>query len=144
MTRLGRPPRPFWDVVDKSGECWMWTGARNPEGYGLFVRTVQGHPRSFMAHRWAWIVTNGAIPVDRVIDHLCRNPSCVRPDHLEVVTQQENTHRGNGPGGQNARKTHCPRGHEFRQYANRRRCLACEREAYRVSVAEKRRRQGLA
>jgi hypothetical protein len=43
------------------------------------------------------------------IDHLCRNTSCVRPDHLEVVTREENALRGS----RNAAKTHCDRGHEF-------------------------------
>ena len=39
-------------------------------------------------------MANGPIPAGMVIDHLCRNRNCVRPDHLEVVTPAQNTRRG--------------------------------------------------
>lgn len=47
-----------------------------------------------MAHRVSHVLYKGPIPNGLVIDHLCRNPSCVNPDHLEAVTQKENVHRG--------------------------------------------------
>lgn len=54
----------------------------------------------------------GPIPDGLVIDHLCRNPQCVNPMHLEPVTPEENTRRG--IGGWNTRaKTHCPQGHPY-------------------------------
>lgn len=37
----------------------------------------------------------GPIPEGLAIDHLCRQTSCVRPDHLEAVTYAENLHRSN-------------------------------------------------
>lgn len=61
------------------------------------------------AHRLSYTLAYGSIPEGLVIDHLCRTPVCVRPDHLEAVTQQENMRRG--PGA----KTHCKRGHEFNE-----------------------------
>lgn len=67
-----------------------------------------------------------------VLDHLCRNTRCVNPKHLEAVTQKENILRGIGISAQNAVKTHCWRGHPFKEsnmfiYKNQRHCLACGR-----------------
>ncbi len=67
--------------------CWVWTGYLSP--YGKFG--VSG--RRPVAHRWSYEYHVGPIPDGLTIDHLCRNPSCVRPDHLEPVTLQENMRR---------------------------------------------------
>ena len=78
----------FWSKVDKSGECWVWTAART-NGYG--VAHVSGKSRR--AHRVAYGDAYGPIPEGLVIDHLCENKACVRPSHLEAVTQGENVRR---------------------------------------------------
>lgn len=85
-------PRPFWSYVffHEDG-CWEWTGAKTAAGYGQFTR------RKEYAHRHAYEDLVGPIPEGLVIDHLCRNPSCVNPDHLEPVTQRENIRRGTSP-----------------------------------------------
>lgn len=80
----------FWSRVDRSGSCWKWTAAKNNDGYGYF--SARGY--SARAHRWSFELANGPIPQGLVLDHLCRNRSCVRPDHLELVTVQENVVRG--------------------------------------------------
>ena len=64
-------------------------------------------------HRYVYEREFGKIPKGYVIDHLCENTQCINPYHLEVVTNKENVLRGNGLTAQNARKTHCKRGHEF-------------------------------
>lgn len=88
---LGDDPRRFWSHVDKSAECWLWTGAKGREGgYGHFW--VAG--RKVAAHRFAYELLVGPIPDGLVLDHLCRETLCVRPSHLEPVTQAENTRRG--------------------------------------------------
>jgi hypothetical protein len=106
----GPQPRPaterFWPKVAVTETCWNWTGARQAGGYGRFAAR-KGH--LVLAHRWSYEAAVGPIPPDMTIDHLCRNTSCVRPDHLEVVTREENALRGS----RNAAKTHCDRGHEF-------------------------------
>lgn len=69
--------------------CWIWTGAKTRGGYGnlnlLGVTT--------RAHRAAYMLLVGEIPVGLVLDHLCMTKACVRPDHLEPVTPAENTRR---------------------------------------------------
>lgn len=124
------PVTRFWGHVDKSGDCWLWTASRNLLGYGEF--NVYEDGRDWYAHRFAYEQTVGPIPDGLVLDHLCRNPSCVNPDHLEAVTQQENILRSPiAPAAINARKTHCLRGHEFTSMNTRidarggRRCRAC-------------------
>lgn len=83
------PEDRFWVQVDV-GLCWEWTGAQD-QGYGLF--SFEGRP--VRAHRWLWELLVELIPAGLQLDHLCRNHSCVNPDHLEPVTQAENIRRGN-------------------------------------------------
>ena len=90
--------------------CWEWQGTKNESGYGLILRNGLGN---VLAHRLALHVARRPVPDDRVVDHLCRNTSCVNPAHLDIVTDTVNILRGNGAGAKNARKTHCIHGHEF-------------------------------
>ena len=95
----------------RDGECLRWTGAKNQFGYGrIGVGFRNEGTKDWMyVHRVAWILANGPIPEGLVIDHLCRVPDCANVDHMEVVTRQENTLRGNTIPAANAAKTHCPR-----------------------------------
>lgn len=103
----------FWQHVGTDtydpDECWPWKGRLQKDGYGRF--NIGKTPR--FAHRIAWLLLRGAIPTGLQLDHLCRNRCCCNPCHLEPVTQKENILRGNGFAAKNARKTHCPRGHEL-------------------------------
>lgn len=91
--RKHRGPREelFWRHVDKDGRngCWLWTGFRRG-GYGRFWNGE----RMEDAHRWAYRTFVAPITPELDIDHLCRTKACVRPDHLEAVTHQENVRRG--------------------------------------------------
>ena len=72
--------------------CWEWKLARNPRGYGLcFRRDWRGG-----AHRFTYTHLVGPIPDGLHLDHLCRNPPCVNPAHLEPVTPRENIMRQPG------------------------------------------------
>lgn len=84
----GMLPPEFWHKVVQEGECWVWTGAL-AQKYGSF-RTPEG-TRS--AHRLAWEERYGPVPPGLQLDHECLNKRCVRPDHLEVVTNLVNSRR---------------------------------------------------
>ena len=102
--------------VDEETGCWVWTAAKaGPEyktpgrGYSAFYldgRLTSGHRASYQLFK-------GPIPDGMTIDHLCRNTLCVNPDHLEVVTQGENTARGFSAGPNAARTGTCHRGHPY-------------------------------
>lgn len=122
-TTFGDPrlPARFWTKVahDPDG-CWLWTAAKN-HGYGYFL----WNGRTQNAHRVAYEVLVDAVPDGLVVDHGCHNGTgcpggiecphrpCVRPDHLEAVTQSINKLRGMSAPARKARQTHCKRGHEL-------------------------------
>lgn len=112
----------FFAKVEKTDTCWNWTGARTarrPErpqapakpGYGSI--NINGRP--FYAHRASWLMHNGPLIPGLVIDHLCENTLCVNPEHLQQVTNQENSMRSPrhsvNHGGYH-KKTHCKYGHD--------------------------------
>lgn len=76
----------FWQSVDKTGDCWLWTAAHLPAGYGMtFVRG-----KNQLAHRVAWELTNGVITEGAWVLHRCDNPACVNPDHLYLGNRSRN------------------------------------------------------
>lgn len=78
------------EALDKTDGCWEWVGQHHPTtGYGIFAWDGRG----WMAHRFMYALLVGPIPFGYTIDHLCRNRACVKPEHLEAVTQGENVRR---------------------------------------------------
>lgn len=130
--------------------CWIYTGARSRYGYGkVWVGSkADGTNRMVSVHIVVWENTHGRVPEGMELDHLCRQPPCHNPDHLEPVTHRENLLRGEGIAAKHAATTHCTQGHEYtpentywRRRANggrSRRCRACTRAAN--SAAYRRRR----
>ena len=124
----------FFSKVQKTKTCWIWTASKKSGGYGQFGFNGSC---SFFAHRFSYEYHKGPIPEGMTIDHICRNKSCVNPDHLEAVTNKENVLRGIGLAAQNARKTHCIRGHLFDEkntYITKdgtRKCRKCKNEWFR-------------
>lgn len=137
------------DFTDGGRGCWLWTAAKNADGYGMF-QYATGDTRR--AHRVVYELLVGPIPEGYHLDHvkeLCGNRHCVKavavegtPAHLEPVLPGENIQRGATGRWQTERathKTHCSQGHDLSvhgRWAERKNgkaqwvCRACYR-AYR-------------
>jgi hypothetical protein len=121
----------FWKHVKKTPSCWLWTAYKDKNGYGK----VTYFQKVTYAHRVAYSLIKGIIPDGLELDHLCRNTSCVNPNHLEPVTTKINCHRGISQAAINSRKTHCINGHELsgkNVYIRRDNGGRCCRECYKA------------
>lgn len=76
----------FLQHTQWNGECLEWTGDKNPRGYG---KMWDGRGK-VLAYRWWYERTRGPVPEGMELDHWCRNPACVNPEHLRVCTHKEN------------------------------------------------------
>lgn len=120
----------FWDKVhhEPNTGCWLWVGHTNPKGYGQHSFNGCSVP----AYRHSLAIEGRGIPKGMQVDHLCRTPRCVNPDHLEVVTASENTRRAREYAMRND-DNRCKHGHRFdytRILADGRRrrvCRTCNR-----------------
>lgn len=136
----------FWSHVQKTDSCWNWDRP-NSIGYGR----INWKRKELKSHRVAYELVKGPIPEGLHLDHLCRNPACVNPDHLEPVTCRVNTLRGVSMVAENARKTTCSKGHPFSgdnlycTPGGKRACRTCNRENARIYDRNKRlqHRQGM-
>lgn len=105
----------FWMYVNKQGKphpifptpCWEWTGSLIKGGYALFrlSSTNPSQQEKILAHRYSFELTYYPIPEGMEIDHMCKTRHCVNPDHLDLVTRQENIDR--------SQKSECLRGHPY-------------------------------
>lgn len=95
QVKKGRPLTPivrmdstqrFWSYVTKTDACWEWSGPKNEDGYGK----LGIGKKKVSAHRFAYEILIGPIPVGAEIDHSCRVRSCVNPKHLQVATRKQN------------------------------------------------------
>lgn len=107
MSNINRKTGVFGEDGNYPTECWHWGGKAKPDKYGYMRCQRNGKTR--YRHRIEYEKVNGPIPPGLVIDHLCRNRQCLRPDHMEPVTISENVKRG-----KRDRKT-CKNGHEWKE-----------------------------
>lgn len=85
--------------IAENGDCWMWVGATNPNGYGHFVRRkgLGGGQKKTYVHRYVYACLVGQIPYGAEIHHSCYNRWCCNPAHLSPATHAENTADHAGP-----------------------------------------------
>jgi hypothetical protein len=55
--------------------CWFWLGHVNTAGYAQ----IRVDYRNLMAHRVSYETHRGPIPEGLVLDHLCRQKTCINP-----------------------------------------------------------------
>lgn len=94
-------------IISENG-CWVWQGYKQKSGYSIINPGSDNNVRK-LGHRHIYEILVGPIPPGLTLDHLCRNPPCVNPEHLDPCTLIENINRAIPYRA----KTHCPRGHEY-------------------------------
>ena len=107
---FGTPEERFWQNVQKTDGCWLWTGNGHPNGYGRFK--INGH--TVTVTHFSWKLHHGTpIPPGMLVCHTCDNPQCVRPDHLFLGTRSDNAQDASAKGrlarGRKPRKECVPR-----------------------------------
>jgi len=120
----------LWKRVSKSEDgCWNWTGHVSGGGYG---RIRNGGKRE-QAHRVSFALAGNKIPEGLVVDHICNNRRCVRPDHLQAITQRDNILRSDSPPARQSKQVACLNGHPldgdnlFMRRNGKRECRVCIR-----------------
>ena len=139
----------FWNKVDKTEDCWLWTAYTMPNGYGL-AKTKEG--KTCLAHRLSWYLEYGVWPSE-TIDHLCRVRHCVRVSHMEDIPLADNIRRGSAPAASAKRakqRTHCTQRHPYSgenlvilkcRGGTQKGCLICRRAASREYQQRRRKRK---
>ncbi len=132
-------------IPEPNTGCWLWMKGERHGGYGQ----IRHNGKDLPAHRLSYEIFVRPIPPEHTIDHLCRTPACINPDHLEAVPHRVNLLRRTiGILGPEKCATHCINGHPFSgdnlrvdPKTGRRCCRTCDREKQRICVARRKARE---
>lgn len=116
---VGDPIKRLMSRVTKSKDsCWVWNGAL-VRGYGVI--NIDG--KTEYVHRVVFAASVKKFDKSLTLDHICRNPRCVNPEHLEPVTRSENVRRMN----LSQPRDRCRKGHLYVEYGKTKngRCIKC-------------------
>jgi len=103
-------PLRLLEKVRTTDNCWLWKGCTDIGGYGQMSLTSKTH---IQAHRLSFIMHKGIVPNEKdVIMHLCDNPPCTNPDHLELGNQSKNMSHA-WKVHPYPRKDKCKKGHAY-------------------------------
>ena len=102
--------------------CWLWTAHVSKCGYGRFGIGRKAHE----AHRVSFELFKGKIKDDLCVDHICKVRSCVNPNHLRLLSREDNS---SNQINANSLKKVCKNGHDFDFRNERRVCKPCQSEA---------------
>ena len=122
-------------IIKEESGCWRWSGKKDANGYGR----IWFEGKETLTHIVSYRLLVGEIPEGLELDHLCRNTSCVNPEHLEAVTHRQNMERGININILSHRLGVCRRGHSLQDAFRDKRgnvayCRTCRNEKRRVTA----------
>lgn len=109
-------PKDHLRFLAKTGQedergCWPWEGAKSGDGHGTFTMRHE----LMGAHRFAFEVAFGPIPVGLVVRHDCDNAACVNVRHLRLGTLSDNSRDMAKRGRQHMQKLSADDAREIRR-----------------------------
>ena len=96
----------FWNQVQKTEDCWIWTGYTNSDMYGQLSYHKNSKNIVVGSHIYSWeLYTGRQVPKGILVCHHCDHPWCVNPQHLFLGTKNDNTQDMVSKGRQNRGST---------------------------------------
>ena len=103
VDKYDSPEHSFLSRVRQDGECLIWVGPKNLQGYG----TMSLNGKTESAYKYAYERKNGKVPKGMTVDHTCWNRACVNHEHLRLATYSQNN--SNASGRESTKKSPGPR-----------------------------------
>lgn len=87
-------------IEKKDNGCWEWTGRYEGAAPSIYITTGEGKSRQANARRLMFETSNDTeVGKGYRVFAACGNNKCCNPDHAEVLTESEHSHRSGLKGG---------------------------------------------